>query len=125
MSQALAIAGGGALGALLRFWISGWVYSVVGRDFPWGTLAVNIAGSLAMGWCFVWLVERSMLAPEWRAFLMVGMLGALTTFSTFSIETFNLLESGEPIKALGNVVVSAVLCVAAAWAGVLAGREWL
>ncbi|WP_303900898.1 fluoride efflux transporter CrcB [Thiohalomonas denitrificans] len=125
MSQALAIAGGGAIGALLRFWVSGWVYNALGRGFPWGTLAVNVIGSLAMGWCFIWLVERSILAPEWRAFLMVGILGAFTTFSTFSIETIHLLEGGEPLKAFGNVAFSAVLCVAAAWAGVLAGRQWL
>lgn len=125
MSQALAIAGGGALGALLRFWISGWVYAALGRGFPWGTLAVNVAGSLAMGWCYIWLVERSPLGPEWRAFLMVGLLGAFTTFSTFSIETLTLLEDGEAVKALANTLFSVVLCVAAAWAGVLAGRAWL
>jgi len=125
MSQVLAIAGGGALGALLRFWISSWVTGALGRGFPWGTLTVNVAGSLAMGLLYVWLVERAALAPEWRAFLMVGLLGAFTTFSTFSIETFNLIEAGQPLRAAGNVVASALLCVLAAWGGVLAGRQWL
>lgn len=124
MTQTLAIAGGGAIGALLRFWISGWVYGLFGRAFPWGTLAVNMAGSLAMGLLYVWLVERSVLAPEWRAFAMVGLLGAFTTFSTFSIETFHLIEGGEVLRALANVTASVLLCVIAAWAGILAGRQW-
>ncbi len=113
------------MGALLRFWVSGWVYSLTGRGFPWGTLAVNVAGSLVMGALYVWLVERSILAAEWRAFLMIGLLGAFTTFSTFSIETLNLVQSGEPLKGLANMVASALLCVLAAWGGVVAGRQWL
>lgn len=125
MSQTLAIASGGAVGALLRFWISGWVYGVLGRGFPWGTLAVNVAGSLAMGIGYVWLVERSGLGPEWRAFLLVGLLGAFTTFSTFSIETLNLIEGGDMAKALVNAVVSVLVCTLAAWGGVLGGRQWL
>ncbi len=123
MGQALAIAAGGALGALLRFWSSSWVYSLLGRAFPYGTLAVNLVGSLAMGFCYVWLVERSTLGPEWRALVMVGFLGAFTTFSTFSIETINLLEGGALSKALLNMVVSVVLCVMAAWLGMVAGRQ--
>ncbi len=123
MSQAIAIAAGGAIGALLRFWTSGWVYSLLGRGFPWGTLAVNVIGSLAMGLCYVWFMEKSALGPEWRAFVMVGLLGAFTTFSTFSIETFNHIESGELATAITNMVASVVVCVLAAWLGVLAGRQ--
>lgn len=123
MGQILAIAAGGALGAVLRFWSSSWVYSVMGRGFPFGTLAVNILGSLLMGICYVWLVERSSLGPEWRALIMVGFLGAFTTFSTFSIETMNLLEGGALVKVVLNVVLSVVLCVVAAWVGLVAGRQ--
>lgn len=123
MGQILAIAAGGALGAVLRFWSSSWVYGVMGRGFPFGTLAVNILGSLLMGICYVWLVERSSLGPEWRALIMVGFLGAFTTFSTFSIETMNLLEGGALVKVLLNVVLSVVLCVVAAWVGLVAGRQ--
>jgi CrcB protein len=123
MGQTLAIAAGGALGALLRFWSANWVYSLLGRGFPFGTLAVNLVGSLAMGFCYAWLVERSSLGPEWRALVMVGVLGAFTTFSTFSIETMNLIEGGALLKALLNVVLSVVLCVAAAWMGLLLGRQ--
>jgi CrcB protein len=123
MKQLLLIAGGGAAGAVLRFWFSGWVYSQLGRDFPYGTLAVNLLGSLLMGLCFVLLLERLTLGDEWRALIMVGLLGAFTTFSTFSIETLNLLEDGELLKALANTLLSVVLCIAAAWLGVIAGRQ--
>jgi len=123
MGQVLAIAAGGAVGALLRFWASNWVYGLLGRDFPYGTLAVNLLGSLVMGLCFVLFIERLVVGPEWRAFVMVGLLGAFTTFSTFSIETFNLLDDGELIKAMSNVLISVMLCVLAAWVGVIAGRQ--
>lgn len=120
--QTIAIAAGGAIGALLRFWMSNGIYSLMGRTFPYGTLAVNVLGSLLMGFLYVLLVDKLALGPQWRAALLIGLLGAFTTFSTFSIETLNLVEEGEAIKALLNVVLSVVLCLAAAWAGVLAGR---
>ena len=123
MTQILAIAGGGAMGALMRFWVSGWVYSVLGRNFPYGTFAVNLLGSLAMGFFYVALIERLTAAPEWRAVIMVGFLGAFTTFSTFSLETLNLIEGGELPKALANMILSVVLCIVAAWAGMIAGRQ--
>ena len=123
MNQMIAIAGGGALGALLRFWMSSLVYSWLGRDFPYGTLAVNVLGSLIMGLCYVLLIERLSSEPEWRAFLMVGLLGAFTTFSTFSIETLNLIEAGDIIKAGMNMLLSVSLCLVAVWLGVIAGRQ--
>lgn len=123
MGQTLAIAAGGAVGALLRFWGANWVYALLGRGFPYGTMAVNLLGSLAMGFCYAWLVERASLGPEWRALVMVGFLGAFTTFSTFSIETMNLIEGGALLKAMLNMVLSVVLCVTAAWLGLLVGRQ--
>jgi CrcB protein len=121
--QALAIAAGGAVGALLRFWVSSGVYALLGRTFPYGTLAVNVLGSLVMGILYVLLLERTAGGVEWRAFFLIGLLGAFTTFSTFSIETLNLMEQGEPLKAGLNVVVSVVICVTGAWLGVQAGRQ--
>lgn len=120
--QTLAIAGGGAVGALLRFWMSTGIYGLLGRGFPYGTLAVNVVGSLLMGFLYVMLIDKLPLGPTWRAALLVGLLGAFTTFSTFSIETLNLMEEGEMIKALLNILLSVVLCLSAAWLGVLAGR---
>lgn len=120
--QALAIAVGGAAGALLRFWMSNGIYAVLGRSFPYGTLAVNVLGSLLMGFLYVLLFDKLALGPQWRAALLIGLLGAFTTFSTFSMETLNLVEAGEIFKALLNVLLSVSLCLVATWFGVLAGR---
>lgn len=121
--QVLAIAAGGALGALLRFWMSNGIYALLGRSFPYGTLAVNVLGSLLMGFLYVLLMDKLALGPQWRAALLIGLLGAFTTFSTFSMETLNLVEAGEVFKALLNVLLSVSLCLAATWFGVLAGRS--
>lgn len=123
MTQALAIAAGGAIGALLRYWTSTGIYTVLGRDFPYGTLFVNVIGSLIMGFLYIWLMDRMAVGPTVRAFLLIGVLGAFTTFSTFSMETLNLMESGQLTRALINVVASVVVCVAAAGIGVLAARQ--
>ncbi len=123
MLQLVAIAGGGALGALARFWVSSGVYQLLGKSFPWGTLTVNVVGSFAMGFLLVLFLERLAAAPEWRAAVLVGFLGAFTTFSTFSIETLTLMEQGELSKALLNVLVSVVLCVAACWLGLILARS--
>ena len=96
---------------------------MLGRGFPFGTLMVNVFGSLLMGLLSVLLIERLSLGPEWRAAILIGLLGGFTTFSTFSIETLNLIEVGDHAKALANAVLSVVLCVGAAWAGVIAGRQ--
>ena len=123
MLQTVVIATGGAFGALMRFWVSSATYAMLGRSFPYGTLMVNVLGSLLMGFLFIWLTERSSLPPEWRSLILVGFLGAFTTFSTFSIETFNLLQAGEVSKALINILLSVVLCLLATWIGVIAGRQ--
>ena len=121
--QALAIAAGGALGALMRYWVSTATYAWLGRDFPWGTLMVNVLGSFTMGVLYVLLLDRLTSGPELRAFVLIGFLGAFTTFSTFSIETFNLIEEAQIGKALLNAGGSVVVCVAAAWLGVILGRQ--
>ncbi len=123
MNQTLAIAAGGALGALLRFWMSNGVYALLGRGFPYGTLAVNVLGSLVMGYLYIVMIERLAIGAEWRAFALVGLLGAFTTFSTFSIETLNLLEQADYAKALANMLVSVLACIAAAFVGVSLARQ--
>lgn len=123
MWQVLAIAGGGALGALGRYWMSGGVYRLLGTGFPWGTLTVNVVGSFLMGLLVVLFLERLAVGPEWRAAVLVGFLGAFTTFSTFSIETLTLIEEGFMAKALLNVLASVLACVLACWAGILLGRS--
>ena len=122
MIQILAIAGCGAVGAVARFLVSTGVYRLFGRDFPWGTLAVNVFGSFGMGLLFVLLLERSLIGPEARAAILVGFLGSFTTFSTFSLETLTLVEQGEMLRALLNVAASLLLCVGACWAGIIAAR---
>ena len=121
--QVFAIAAGGALGAIFRFWVSNGIYALLGRNFPYGTLAVNVLGSLLMGFLYVMLVDKLALGPQWRAAVLIGLLGAFTTFSTFSMETLNLVEAGEVLKALLNILLSVSLCLAATWFGVLAGRS--
>lgn len=123
MTTILAIAAGGASGALLRYWCSQGIHALVGRGFPYGTLTVNVAGSLLMGLLFVLLTERQFIAAEWRAFILIGLIGAFTTFSTFSIETLNLMEQGEIMKAGLNVLFSVILCLIACWAGMIFGRQ--
>ncbi len=123
MIQVLAIAAGGALGSLLRFWMSAGIHSVLGRGFPYGTLAVNVLGCLIMGVLFVLFVERWSVDSVVRAGIFIGLLGGFTTFSAFTIETFNLLDQGAYLKAGLNMASSLILCVGATWIGVLAARQ--
>ena len=123
MSQTVAIAAGGALGALLRYWTSTAVHGRLGSAFPYGTLTVNILGSLLMGFLYIWLTDRLGSAPAVRAFLIIGLLGAFTTFSTFSLETLVLLEEGRWLTASANVFVSVLLCLLATWIGLTLARQ--
>ena len=123
MNQVLAIAAGGAVGSVLRFWMSTWVHSFAGRSFPYGTLTVNVLGCLAMGFLFVLFVDRLSDNAVLRAGILIGVLGGFTTFSSFSIETFNLIEQGAWFKAAANMAGSLLLCVGATWVGVILGRQ--
>jgi len=118
-----AIAAGGAFGALMRFWVSNGVYAWLGRGFPWGTLSVNIVGSFVIGLAFVLLTERLSFGSEVRAFIMIGFLGAFTTFSTFSLETLSLMQEGLLLKAVVNILISVILCIIATWSGMMLARS--
>lgn len=123
MHQLVAIAIGGAVGAVLRFLVSTSVHRVVGKDFPYGTLTVNVLGSLLMGFLFIMLVERQISSIELRSGILFGVLGAFTTFSSFSFETLALVESGELAKALINIFMSVTCCLLATWIGLGIGRQ--
>lgn len=120
MNQVLAIAAGGAVGSVLRYWTSLGVHHLFGRGFPYGTLAVNVLGSLVIGVLYVLLVERSSLGAEWRAIMITGFLGGFTTFSAFSLEAGLMIERGQYGLALAYASASVALCLAA-----LLGTLWL
>lgn len=108
---------GGALGASSRFLVSEWSVAVLGRAFPYGTLIVNVLGSLAMG-VFLAAMSQEVVAPvPWRQLVAIGFLGAFTTFSTFSVDTLMLFQHGEAVKALLNVGLNLALCLSAAAMG--------
>lgn len=124
MVKLALIALGGALGALARHTISDLTYRVTGSGFPWGTLAVNLSGCLVIG--FLWAAaERAPLPGHGSSLVFVGFLGAYTTFSTFGIETLNLLRNGDTVLALANVAASNLGGLVIVWVGFVIGRHLL
>ncbi len=113
---------GGAAGALSRFLLTNLVHGRMGTAFPYGTFLVNLLGSFIIGFLYFWLINRYNADAELRGLLIVGFLGAFTTFSAFSIETLILLEQGAWIRGTGYVVASVLGCVIAAGAGMLLAR---
>jgi len=118
----IAVGFAGFFGAVLRYLVGGWVHRLLPATFPYGTLTVNALGSLMLGALFQLAVERTALAPELRVVIGVGFLGAFTTFSTFSLETMNLLREGSYTLAGLNVATNLVLCLVAVWLGIAAVR---
>ena len=123
MSIYVAIAVGGSLGAVSRYWMSTSIYQWLGFGFPWGTLAVNLLGSLAMGFLSELLVDRIHLSEDIRIGLLAGFLGSFTTFSTFSIDVLQLGSSQSVLKAILYIMLSVLLCILGAWAGLLAAKH--
>ena len=123
MNQLIAVALGGACGAVIRFLMSTGLYHWLGRGFPYGTLAVNVVGSFLIGLLTEALIlQRITISFDYRAAILVGFIGAFTTFSTFSLETLYLIEQGSLNKAALNIVVSVLGCLFAVWIGLLCGR---
>lgn len=117
MTQLIAIALGGALGALGRHFFAGWVVGLTGGGFPWGIFAANILGSFLMGVLVELFARVGAPFAEARAFLAVGVLGAFTTFSTFSLDAVLLIERGQLAQAAGYIAGSVVLAVGGLYLG--------
>lgn len=119
-----AVAVGGALGSLARFWIAAAMTMLTGPRFPWGTLLINVLGSFVIGLVagLTAMPPRVGMHPDVRVFLMVGVCGGFTTFSAFSLQGLELLQAGEMVPAVGYMVGSVVLCLIGVWAGWLLGR---
>lgn len=125
MNLVVAIAAGGAIGAVLRHYASLLTLNVIGMQFPWGTLSVNVIGSFFMGALITYFAESWNPSQEVRAFLTVGLLGAFTTFSAFSLDFVTLWQRGEIYAAMGYVVASVVLSICALLAGMILVRQVL
>lgn len=123
MNISLLVAIGGAAGALARYGISGAIHHALGPQFPYGTLIVNMVGSFFLGLIYVFVEEKHWLGPEWRALIAIGLLGALTTFSTFSLETVKLLTSGAILRAMLNAASNMVLCMLLTWMAIWTARQ--
>ena len=122
MENILIIGLGGFIGAVLRYQVSGWAYQAMGTDFPYGTLVVNIAGSFVLGLFLTFAEGKFMVSPVMRSFIAIGILGAFTTFSTFSFETVQLMQSGSYISAVLNIVLSLALGIPAVMGGILIAK---
>lgn len=113
----------GALGCIARYLVSGWTYNLVGKDLPYGTLAVNLIGSFLLGLLMTTSLRSTLLTPELRMGLAVGFMGGFTTFSTFSFETMRLIEEGSFAAAGLNVLLNVLVCLTAAGLGIYLARQ--
>src|SRR6185312_7981351 len=124
----LWVAIGGALASMARYFIGGLVSEKTGGSFPWGTLVINVTGSFIIGILGALTVPEGKMTPQARAFatqlLITGVCGGYTTFSSFSLQTLNLLRDGEWFYAAGNILLSVILCLIAVWIGFLLGNKF-
>jgi len=123
MKYLLFVALGGAGGAVSRYLLANWIHEWWEGHVPIGTLLVNVLGSLLIGVFYVMVVEKGLVHPDWRGVLIVGFLGAFTTFSTFSLETVQLFEAGRTMHALAYMLASTLLCVLAAGVAIQLTRQ--
>ena len=113
----------GAFGCVSRYLMSGWVYSAAGNALPYGTLVVNLTGSFLLGLIMEASQHSTLLSPELRIGITVGLMGGFTTFSTFSLETVRLLEEGSFGSAGANILLNVLVCILAALLGVFVARQ--
>ena len=118
MHTVIYIAIFGAVGCVSRYYLSGWTYEKLGWGFPWGTLSVNVIGAFVIGLVMELGLRGALIPANLRIGLTIGFLGGLTTFSTFSYETFKLLETGRILVAFGNVMISVAACLIFTWLGI-------
>ncbi|MDF1758324.1 MAG: fluoride efflux transporter CrcB [Legionellaceae bacterium] len=124
MLNILLIFIGAGLGGVSRYGVSNFTYWIIGRQFPYGTLFVNASGSFLIGLLFVVIMGRySVIGPQLRSFLLIGFLGGYTTFSSFSLETINMFESGAWVGGVLNILLNVLICISLTWIGVLGGRQ--
>jgi CrcB protein len=122
MLKILAVAVGGSIGATTRYLVSNWAAERFGAGFPYGTLIVNVVGCFIIGAFMTMTTERLIVSPYWRLLITVGFVGGLTTFSSFSYETFRLLEDTDLIMAFYNIALNVILGFLATWMGIGAAR---
>ncbi|MGH2936074.1 MAG: fluoride efflux transporter CrcB [Gaiellaceae bacterium] len=122
MRPVVAIAVAGAIGALARYGLEGFVSRRAPGAFPWGTFVVNVTGAFVLGFVFTLMTEQFTIAPWLRGAITIGLIGAYTTFSTFSFETYSLIEDGAIGIAAANAVVSLAAGLGAVYLGVVTGR---
>ena len=123
MTKYLVVGLGGALGAITRYWFAALIGARFPTRFPLGTLLINVSGSFIAGFFLAIVTERLNVHPNWRLGVVVGFVGAYTTFSTFEYETFRLVETGSGISGFMNVIVSVILGFLAVWGGIALARE--
>ena len=122
IEKILLISAGAVLGANARYWIGDWIAQKWGAAFPYGTFLINITGSLLIGLFISLATERFLIDPRWRILFVVGFLGAYTTFSTFTLESYNLLQRGQWLLGLANTLGSVVVGLIAVGLGMWLGR---
>ena len=124
MQKTILIAFAGLVGTLIRYWLSGFVARQYGETFPWGTLVVNLIGCFLAGAIYYLSDERFLISPTLRNIILIGLLGGLTTFSSYGLQTFTLLRDGEIGLATLNIAVSNVLGLFMVWAGYVVSKAW-
>lgn len=122
MQTFLLISLGAILGANLRYWVGGWAANRFGTTFPYGTMIINVTGSLILGFFMTLLTDRFLVDPRWRVFFAIGFLGAYTTFSTYTYESVNMILKGQIWLGIFDLFGSSILGAAAMLAGILFGR---